>query len=109
MTVYMEREGRDPELAPLNARYGVVIGRDSTYACDAIEGIMAFVRRAFHYVKIDGNNEEAMHYFAGIARESYGVDVDTSTYRTFLETMPDDLIAFYEDDSYPISPESKHI
>ncbi len=109
MTVMMKREGRDPELAPLNARYGVVIERDGTYACNALEGIMAYVRRSYHFISIDGTTEEAMEYFAGVAKEQYDVDVDTSSYRSFLMSMPPSIIAFYEDESFPISSESEYV
>lgn len=105
--VIMHREWREVQDVPLTNRYGIVISQEYTYQADALEEIMNFLLSRECFVDPEPTPEKAMRRWAAMAKEEFGVDVPTTSYREFFEAMPDEMIAFYEDPSYPISPHSK--
>ncbi len=105
--VMMHREYKEEQDVPLSNRYGVVLSQEQTYQSDALEDIMYFLLNYERHVDPEPTPEKAMKRWAEMARESYGVEVVTSSFRSFFETMPDEMIAFYEDPEYSISPVSE--
>lgn len=105
-TVFMHREYKEMS-APLTNRYGVVVDGEWTYQSDALEGIMDFIINLERFIDPEPTLEKTMRRWAKLAEEHYGVCVPTTSVREFLEAMPKECIAFYEDPSYPISPHSK--
>lgn len=105
--VTMHRERKEVQNVPLTNRFGIVLSQEKTYQADALEELMYFLLNYERHVDPKPTPKKAMKRWAEMAKERYGVDVPTTSYRKFFEAMPDEMIAFYEDPSYPISPLSK--
>lgn len=106
-TVYMTRKYREVPKVSLTNRYGIVLSEEQTYQSDALEDLMGFLLSWERYQDPNPTPAKAMKRWAKMAKQGHGVDVDTSSYRHFFETVPDEMLAFYENTSYPISPNSK--
>ncbi len=105
--VMMHREYREVLDTPFTNRYGIVLSQENTFQSDALEGLMEFVVHWERFADPKPSPEKAIKRWAAMAKKRYGVDVDISSYRRFFETMPQVMMAFYEDPSYPISQDSK--